>query len=696
VKASEQPFLKFLQGTNQFVVPIYQRRYSWTTDECSQLWDDIVRIVKGNYPGGHFVGSIVYIESGLFQVGPVPKLLIIDGQQRLTTLSLLIAAFARELKRTNPESDISERKLVNYYLVNPEEEGDEHRKLILTRGDRETLDALLDARPLPDLTARRLRNNFEFFVEKIRHSEIPPDDFYDRGLQKLMIVNISLDRTHDNPQLIFESLNSTGLELTQADLIRNFVLMALEPGQQEELYNNYWYPMEQSFGTDAYAAYFDRFVRDFLTLKTGRIPNIDKIYVAFKEYARESKKSVGELVAELHRYSRHFVSMALEREPDGKLNAAIADINTLRVDVAYPFLLHAYDLYDRGALVRDDLHKILRVVESYVYRRVICGIPTNTLNRTFASLAAQMHASNPVESIEAAFLMKDSYRRLPRDDEFTREFVAKDVYNLRSRNYLLRKLENHGRKEYVDVETYTIEHIMPQNPDLSKEWRSDLGPNWEQVQARYLHTIGNLTLTGYNSELSDRPFKVKRDMEGGFADSPIRLNRDLAKLDMWNEHHIERRARQLAKLAVEIWGIPRLSDAVIDLYRPEAAAAERGRSIEDHPHLRGVNLRLFEDIRQRILNIDSSVSEEVLKLYIAYKSASNFVDVIPQRSGLKLSLAISLEELHDPKARARDVSAIGHWGNGDVEVKVGSSQDLDYAMGLIRQAFDRQSEAADA
>ena len=696
MKASEQQFLKFLQGTNQYVVPIYQRRYSWTTDECSQLWDDIVRVVKGNYPGGHFVGSIVYIESGLFQVGPVPKLLIIDGQQRLTTLSLLIAAFARELKRTEPGSDISERKLINYYLVNPEEDGEEHRKLRLTRGDKDTLDALLDDRPLPDPAARRLRQNFEFFTEKIRTSEILPDDLYDRGLQKLMIVNISLDRTHDNPQLIFESLNSTGLELTQADLIRNYVLMALEPAEQEELYNNYWYPMEQSFGSEAYTAHFDRFVRDFLTLKTGRIPNIDKIYVAFKEYARESEKSVAELVAELHQYSRHFVAMALEGETDRKLHAAFADINTLRVDVSYPFLLHAYDLYDHGPLTRDELLRILRVVESYVYRRVICGIPTNTLNRTFASMAAQMDPTNPVESVEAAFLMKDSYRRFPRDDEFTREFAMKDVYNLRSRNYLLRKLENHNRRENVDVETYTIEHVMPQNPNLSEEWRSALGPEWEQIQERYLHTIGNLTLTGYNAELSDRPFLIKRDMEGGFADSPIRLNRHLARLNTWNQQEIERRAARLAKQATEVWVVPQLSDAVIDLYRPQTAPDAAPRTIEDHPHLHGVNRRLFEDLQQRILNIDSSVSEEVLKLYIAYKSASNFVDVIPQQNGLKLSLAISIDELHDPEGVARDVSAVGHWGNGDVEVKVASTADLDYTMGLVKQAFDRQSETADA
>ncbi len=696
MKASEQPFLKFLQGTNQFVVPIYQRRYNWTTDECGQLWSDIVRIVKGDYPGGHFVGSIVYIESGLFQVGPVPKLLIIDGQQRLTTLSLLIAALARDLAAKDSGSDISARKLTNYYMVNSEEEGDERKKLVLTRGDRETLGALLDERDLPEPHARRIVQNFEFFAEKIREADLDPDELYDRGLQKLMIVNIALDRTHDNPQLIFESLNSTGLALTQTDLIRNFVLMALEPEQQENLYSNYWYPMEQSFGAEADAGLFDRYVRDFLTLRTGRIPNIDQIYSAFKEYTRESPQTVTELLAELHRFSRYFVSMALEREQDAGLRNALIDINTLRVDVAYPFLLHVYDLYARNGIEAKDLLRILRLIETYVFRRVICGIPTNTLNKTFASLSSLVVPGNPVESIEAAFLLKDSYRRFPADEEFSREFVAKDIYNLRSRNYLLRKLENHGRKEIADVESYTIEHVMPQNPDLSQEWKEALGPDWEEVRARYLHTIGNLTLTGYNSELSDRAFKDKRDMVGGFRDSPIRLNQDLAKLKTWDRAEIERRGGSMAKRALQIWASPVLAEPVLELYRPTALDTDEHYGLSDHPHLTGPVLALFEELRKRILNIDSSVREDVRKLYIAYKSASNFVDVIPQGTALKLSLDLTIGDLNDPQGIARDVSGIGHWGNGSVEVRLATSNQLDYVMDLVHQAYEQQSEVAES
>ncbi|WP_077614898.1 DUF262 and DUF1524 domain-containing protein [Caenibacillus caldisaponilyticus] len=694
MKASETNFLKFLQGTKQFIIPIYQRKYSWTIQQCRQLWNDIVRAAEDEEVQGHFVGSIVYIEKGLYQISAVPQLLVIDGQQRLTTLSLLLMALARAIEESGKPHDITKKKIMNYYLVNNEEEDDLYYKLLLTKSDKDTYIQLLADKELSDDYSQRIVDNYNFFANAIRKSGIDLNKLY-RGISKLIIVDIALDRDHDNPQLIFESLNSTGLDLSQADLIRNYVLMQLEPKEQNELYMDYWYPMEKGFGDLNDSALFDRFMRDYLTVKTGRIPNINRVYSNFKEYVQSQKgRHIKEIVADIYRFSQYFVKLAFQKEKDKEINEVLADINTLKVDVSYPFLLELYDDYDNGKLSKGDFIAILKLVESYVFRRAICGVPTNSLNKTFANLSREIDKENYLESVRAAFLLKEGYRRFPNDEEFVRELVIKDVYNFRNRNYLLRKLENHNRKEIIDIESYTIEHIMPQNKNLSPDWRKDLGENWEEIHKTYLHTLGNLTLTRYNSELSDRPFREKRDMEGGFADSPLRLNRGLAKVEVWNKEEIEKRAQSLAKLALEIWEYPQLPEAVLEKYK-RSPEDNQGAvyTLADHTeNLQGDLLNLFEHLRKRILNLDSSVREEAKKLYIAYKTATNFVDIIPRKTKLQLSLNIPFDEIHDPRGVCRDVTHLGRWGNGDVEVTLSSFDEIDYVMSLIKQAFEKHRD----
>ena len=502
-----------------------------------------------------------------------------------------------------------------------------------------------------------------------------------------------MDRERDNPQLIFESLNSTGLELTQADLVRNYILMGLEKKEQETLYVDYWFPMEKNFGHAEYSDLFDRFMRDYLTIKTGKIPNIKDVYSAFKTYAQKFE-SMKELVEEIYKYSKYFVSFALEKEEDADIKVVIKDINTLKVDVSYPFLLQTYEDYSQDKITKKELLRILKDIESYVFRRAICGIPTNSLNKTFANLYKEIKQENYLESFTAAVLLKDSYRKFPRNKEFKEQLIIKDVYNLRIRNYLLNKLENYDRKEQVIIEEYTIEHIMPQNENLSKEWRQELGEKWEDVHDKYLHTIGNLTLTGYNSELSDRPFKEKRNMKGGFADSPIRLNQAIANLEFWNEEEILSRGKVLSDLAIQLWKCPKLEKETIDKYRIVKQKQEKTYSLNDHSHLEdGSSMRpLYEELRKRILNIDSSVIEEILKLYIAYKTSTNFVDIVPQKSRLRLSLNMRFNEINDPKNICKDVTDKGRWGNGDVEVGISSMNEIDYVMSLIKQAYEKVSE----
>ena len=694
MKATEARFVEFLEKSPQFVIPIYQRTYSWTERECRQLWNDILRTGSNDAIAAHFVGSIVYIQKGLYQVARQSALLVIDGQQRLTTVMLILEALARRVGDGEPLDGFSAKKIRSYYLLNPLEEGERGFKLLLTQTDKQSLLALMQQKPQPAEPSLRITENFTFFEEWVQAAgaDLTP---LCKGIAKLMIVDIALSRDQDNPQLIFESMNSTGRELSQADLIRNFILMGLDTVQQTRLYEEHWRPMEVAFGQEAYGTHFDSFMRHYLTLKTGgAIPNVRAVYEAFKGHARlpEVKAAgVDALVADIHVYAGYYCAMALDKEPDKDLGAAFQDLRALKVDVAFPFLLELYDDHTQGRIPTEDFVRAVRLVEAYVFRRAVCAIPTNSLNKTFATFGRVLQKDRYIESIQAHLLALSSYRRFPGDEECKREISVRDLYNFPRRSYWLRRLENHGRKERVPVDEYTIEHILPQNENLSATWREALGPEWKRVQETWLHTLGNLTLTGYNAEYSDLPFGEKRDMKGGFKESPLRLNEGLGALDTWNEATIQVRAKQLAERAVEVWAPPALLPEVLETYYPKAERTA-GYTLDDHSHLAlsGPMRPLFETFRKAVLALDPCVSEEVLKLYVAYKAETNFVDVVPQKSRLRLSLNMHFHELHDPRSLTKDVTNLGRWGNGDVEVGLSTLEDLPYVMGLVRQAFERQ------
>jgi len=697
MKATEAKLLDFLRKSPQFVIPIYQRTYSWTEKECRQLWDDILRSGADDDISAHFMGSVVYVEKGLYSVSSQSPLLVIDGQQRLTTVSIIIAALAEAIGDGEPIEGFSARKLRNYYLLNPEEDGERHFKLILSQTDRPSLISILQNAPQPKDNSIRIRENYKLFREWLAGKKNGLEDVC-KGIAKLMVVDISLDRDQDNPQLIFESMNSTGRELSQADLIRNFILMGLEPELQSRLYEHYWRPMELAFGQEAYTTHFDAFMRHYLTVRTGEIPKVGEVYEAFKKHARNPKvadSGVEALVSELYDYAGYFCSMALGKEQNAVLNRAFHDLRELKVDVAYPLLLELYHDYIKQAIQAEELLKAVRMIESYVFRRAVCAIPTNSMNKTFANMGKSLKKDRYIESLEAAFLLLPSYRRFPKNEEFKRELKIRDLYNFRSRSYWLRRLENHGRKERVPVDEYTIEHIMPQcdnNPDkVPKVWRDELGAEWEMVWETYRHTLGNLTLTGYNSEYSNRSFSEKCNMEGGFAQSPLRLNINLGKAANWNKVSIHGRASYLAAQAVSVWQAPVLEAEIVEAYKPVSASAPSSYSIDDHPHLSSGQIReLFEAFRKDVLGLDPVVTEEFLKLYVAYKAETNFVDVVPQAKRLRLSLNMTFPEIDDPKGLCKDVTSLGRWGNGDVEIAISTMEELPYVMGLVRQSFEKQ------
>ncbi|HZK81077.1 MAG TPA: DUF262 and DUF1524 domain-containing protein [Humisphaera sp.] len=698
MKATEAKLLDFLKKSPQFVIPIYQRTYSWTEKECRQLWDDIVRCGSNDKIAVHFVGSIVYVESGLSQVTHQSPLLVIDGQQRLTTLSLLLAALAKAVAEGEPFDGFSRRKIKNYYLLNPEESGDRHFKLLLSQTDKASLTAIVDDGEKPQEVSLRITANYESFATWIAEGKVDLATLC-KGLAKLVVVDIALTRDQDNPQLIFESMNSTGKELSQADLIRNFILMGLEPILQTRLYEQFWRPMELDFGQEAYGTHFDGFMRHYLTVKTGDIPNINAVYDAFKGHARISRANAADdnshienLVRDIRDYARHFCAMGLDKEPDAELKLAFHDLRELKVDVAYPFLLELYHDYKADTLPRADLLSSVRLIEAYVFRRAICAVPANSMNKTFATFTKALKKDHYFESVQAHLLGLRSYRRFPTDDEFHRELQKRDLYNFRSRSYWLRRLENHGRRERVAVDEYTIEHILPQNESLSSKWRESLGVEWQRIQQTWLHTLGNLTLTAYNADYSDRPFSEKRDMpdapEKGLKHSPLKLNQGLGMLDTWDEVAIQARASKLAHLALNVWPSPMLSLDILNTYRskPDPAAEY---TIDDHQHLLSSNMRpIYESFRKSVLALDPCVSEEFLKKYVAYKAETNFVDIYPQSKKLMLVLNLPFSDINDPKKRCTDIT--GSRLNGHVQTGIRSLAEIPYVIGLVRQSLELQ------
>lgn len=692
MKAKEANLFQFMRKPAQFIIPIYQRQYSWKYRECEKFWSDVYRVGKENY-SGHFVGSVVYVESGLYSHSDVPQLVVIDGQQRLTTTALLVLALIDVVNRH--ENSVLEgtnaKKLKTYYLCNDAEEGELFYKLILTRADKLALKALVDGTPYDEDSPCRVIQNYRFFRDKLNSVPIEDLQYIYSGLQKLNFVDIALDRDRDNPQLIFESLNSTGLDLSQADLIRNFVLMGLEPVEQERWYNKYWYPMEGLFGHGEHLSRFNQFMRDYLTLKTGNTPNINAVYDAFKRYLVHADEEAEQVVADVYKHAQWYVCFAQGQEKNALLASAFNDLNSYKVDVSYPLLLACYRDYAEGVLPITEFEYCVRLIESYVFRRAICDIPTNSLNKTFSGFSKKLDRENYVVSFEAELVKLAAYRRFPTDQEVTVRLQTKDMYNLRSKLYWLQRLENYGRKESVQVAEYTVEHVMPQSTPKSEGWKIALGENWKDTFETRLNVLGNLTLTGYNSELSNKVFEEKRDMEGGFATSPLKMNRGLAMVDVWDQQAIDERTKSLTRDLLKVWPYPNVVEGIQTLAE-ERVSETNGYTIEDHPYIySGASKDLYEKFREEVLGLNGDIREEFLKQYVAFKRRTNFVDVIPKATWLCLTINLRYADLDDPAGRCRDVSDVGRWGNGDVELKISKVNDIPYAMSIVKQAYDAQS-----
>ncbi|GAA7224447.1 DUF262 and DUF1524 domain-containing protein [Helicobacter pylori] len=653
------------------------------------MWDDIIKTGGNDQIEGHFIGSIVFVHDDIYTTSH-NELLIIDGQQRLTTITLLFIALRDYL---NDEDEFLEKfsrqKIQNRYLINSDEKGDKKFRLILSESDKDTLLSLIDRnKRKPSEPSSKIMENFELFKKWICKNTDKLETIF-KGLDKLMVVEISLERGKDNPQLIFESMNSTGKDLTQTDLIRNYILMGLEPEKQKIFYEKYWRAMEENFKQNE--KWFDRFVRHYLTIKTREIPNINKVYVVLKDYRQKEGIGIEDLLKDLQKYCGYFCRIVFKKEADKDLNKALGFLVDLEMDVVYPLLLELYSDYSDGVLSKDDFIPIIALIESYICRRAVCGLGTNSLNKVFPSFAKHIQKDEYFKSLKVHFGSLTEKQRFQNNDEFKDCFITIDFYRFKKNRYFFERLENFDTKESVNTKGLTIEHIMPQK--LTEEWKKDLGENFQEIHDKYLHTIGNLTLTGYNSEYSNRSFQEKRDMENGFKQSPLSLNRSLKDSKSFGEEEIKKRANDLADRTLKIWTYPKLDAETLEKYKPKKEKKEKKeKKVYDLSSYKfgSYSRELFDILSKEIKALDEKIVENFNQDYISYKFGKNFVDIVVQTKDLKLYLNMKFNELQDEKNLARDMTNKGHLGNGDIEVKLETKENIPYCLGLIKQALEKQ------
>lgn len=566
MKGEAQPLIKFFDGSDKrFIIPLYQRNYDWKIENCQQLFNDLLKLHRTQRKS-HFFGSIVSsIENGS------EDRFIIDGQQRITTVSLILIALVNAYKANEIEASDKKitEKIFKRYLVDEYQEDERKVKLKPIKKDMQAFDALLYKSKDSYVKESNVTRNYDFFYEEILKSHLSVDEIFET-VKRLEVINIKLE-DEDDAQLIFESLNSTGLDLSEADKIRNYLLMSLSPAQQDDLYSRYWNPIEEKTDYEPTS-----FVRDYLTMKQGKIGRIDKIYFIFKDYAESSSMDRAALMEDMYHYAQIYHQINNAETGNEKLDRKLRQLRTLDSTIMYPFFMAFFDYAETYGMSVDERYKVLDIVEAYFARRIICNLPSNALNKVFATLhkdvtnlmeknSTPQGAPYYIDVLTYMLLNKARSSVFPRDEEVRTEFAVRQVYKIPAPNrlFILERLENQDNKERHEVvkqlsnKEITIEHIMPQT--LSEKWKASLGENWETIHQQYLHTMANLTLTGYNSQYSNLTFLEKRDMEKGFKDSAFRLNNYVKDCEKWTEDELLERQQLLLNVFMKLWPMPSTS-----------------------------------------------------------------------------------------------------------------------------------------
>lgn len=704
MQARETQLLTLLAGQHQFVIPIFQRDYSWGGDECERLVNDVLAVADGPDGAIHFLGSVVWVgsESG---DAVLQQRLVIDGQQRLTTCLLLLMALRDHLKQSGAQVAPADSPdaLHNQYLVNPYVDKPELRsKLQLRRVDNEWLQHLLLDAPEPKDRQSQVPLNLAYLRDLIAQKDAGR---VLKGIRRLMIVSVSLSPGQDNPQLIFESLNSTGVKLAQADLVRNYVLMGHPEQVQTDWYLKYWRPLEEAFGT-SYRALFDSFLRDFLTLelRPAKPFKLENVYAEFKRwYPAYLNRSAnhGQAIAQLQRmarFGRYYCRFIIGPDDSQKIEVRLARLRKL-VDVAATTVMVLYErLYHDKTLDADEFCEAIDTLESYVFRRSVLGAETRSGGTIFSNLASKIRVDAPLKSLKARLAMMGRGKEFPGNEEFKLALTTADLYHRRTCFYMLERLTNSG-KEKSALNGLSIEHVMPQKAELPVEWKTMLGEQWRDIQQVWLHRLGNLTLSGFNSELQAAPFQKKRDLKpGGYADSSVWLNLELAKLDRWTPVEMEARGQQLAKLALKVWPALKADGAAIKQARlDDAVQAASGKTRADLKCDDAVRIWL-DKLADFAVALGDNVTEVVSSRSIVLHEPAWFVELLPRANGIDMRLACEATELATVAAGVQ-VTAQWAWiANSAVQgtegslYYVNSDAKLEGACALIRKAYELISD----
>ena len=556
MKASERKITKlFSESDTVFSIPVYQRDYNWQEKQCQRLFKDILQTGKNEKVSSYFLGSIVYIHDGIYGVGE-KEFHVIDGQQRMTTLTLLFLAIYFKLKGTILAKDAD--KIYNQYVVNPYSEKEIKLKLLPPEENLYILNKISHNKfnELEAFQDRNMLKNYLFFEKELENLSFEDMKHLSNGIEKLIYIDIALEKGKDDPQKIFESLNSTGLDLSQGDLIRNYILMDLERGEQNRIYKEIWIPIENnckvSDGSEI-TSYVSDFIRDYLTLKTEKISSKPKVFETFKSYY---EKENDEKLEDMKKYSEaysYIIKPSLEK--DKEIQRELDYLKSLDKTVINTFLIGILKDYKDNILEKDELLNMLILLQSYLWRRYITEKPTNALNKIFQGMYGKISRSgNYYENLVDVLMAED----FPTDEELESALKLKNVYKDKEKlNYVFKKLENYNHNELIDFENekITIEHIFPQKPN--KAWKENYSDNELEQMISFKDTISNLTLTGSNSNLSNKAFHEKRDDEvHGYRNSKLYMNKYLGRLEEWNLLSMEARFESLYDDIIKIWKRP--------------------------------------------------------------------------------------------------------------------------------------------